>query len=185
MPLNKKLILYGAANVTDKRKGIDYYVDACRFISQKYAESAEELELVFFGQVKEVIDGLFPFPIHQVGYLNDDEAIRDLYNAVDLFVTPSLEENLPNTIMESLSCSTPCVGFEIGGIPEMIEHQKNGYLAEYKSADDLARGIYWCLWEADYESLAVNARQKVVDCYSEEAVANAYIQLYNELLSPK
>ncbi|MDP4269556.1 MAG: glycosyltransferase family 4 protein [Bacteroidota bacterium] len=185
LPLNKKLILYGAANVTDKRKGIDYYLDACRLLSQKYAETSGELELVFLGQVKENIDGLFPFSIHQVGYLSDNTAIRDLYNAVDLFVTPSLEENLPNTIMESLSCSTPCVGFEIGGIPEMIDHQKNGYLAKYKSAEDLAAGIYWCLWEADYGMLADNARQKVIDCYSEEAVSKAYIKLYNQILTDK
>lgn len=185
LPLNKKLILYGAANVTDKRKGIDYYIEACRFIAQQYPESVGDLELVFFGQVKEAIDGQFIFPIHQVGYLTDDELIRDLYNAVDLFVTPSLEENLPNTIMESLSCSTPCVGFEIGGIPEMIDHKQNGYLANYKSAEDLAAGVHWCLWEADYDSLADNARQKVMECYSEEAVADAYIRLYNEILPDK
>ncbi len=183
LPSGKKLILYGAANITDKRKGIDYYVKACRILSEKFAESNEELELVFFGQVKENIDGLFPFPIHHVGYLSDDEAIRDLYNAVDLFVTPSLEENLPNTIMESLSCGTPCVGFNIGGIPEMIDHQRNGYLATYKSANDLAKGIYWCLWEADYGVLSRNAREKVESCYSEEFVANKYIRLYREILT--
>ncbi len=183
LPSDKKLILYGAANVTDKRKGIDYYIKACKRLSQKSPEINGKLELVFFGQVKEDIDGLFPFPIHQVGYLNDDEAIRDLYNAVDLFVTPSLEENLPNTIMESLSCGTPCVGFKIGGIPEMIDHQKNGFLAEYKSTKSLAEGIQWCLWKADYSLLSENARQKVESSYSEEFVANKYIRLYREILT--
>jgi len=182
LPPNKKLILYGAANVTDKRKGIDYYVDACRILSEKYPRANEELELVFFGQAKENIDGLFPFPIHQTGYLTDDETIRNLYNAVDLFVTPSLEENLPNTIMESMSCGTPVVGFSIGGIPEMIDHQQNGFLSDYKSAAHLAEGVDWCLWKADYQALSTNARKKVIECYSEEAVAEKYIQLYRHIL---
>ena len=65
---------------------------------------------------------------------------------MDIFVTPSLEENLPNTIMEAMACGIPCVGFNVGGIPEMIDHLHNGYVAQYKSAEDFANGIYWtCL----------------------------------------
>ena len=82
----------------------------------------------------------------------------ELYNAADVLVTPSLQENLPNTIMEALSCGIPCVGFDIGGIPEMIDHKSNGYVAEYKSAEDLARGIRWVLEEADYPAICRNAR---------------------------
>ncbi len=179
----KKLLLYGAANVTDKRKGIDYYVDACRILSEKYPATLQEIELVFFGKTKENIDSLFPFPIHQIGYLTDDVAIRDLYCAVDLFVTPSLEENLPNTIMESMACGTPATGFCVGGIPEMIEHKQNGFLSVYKSAENLAEGIYWILWKANYPELSQNARKKVEDCYSEAFVAQEYIHLYSQLLS--
>ncbi len=185
LPAGKKLLLYGAANVTDKRKGIDYYVDACRIMAEKYPLTNKDTELVFFGEAKENIDGLFPFPIHQTGYLTNDEMIRDLYNAVDLFVTPSLEENLPNTIMESMACGTPVVGFSIGGIPEMIDHRQNGFLSDYKSATHLAEGVHWCLWEANYEALSANARKKVIDCYSEKAVAEKYIQLYRQILSQK
>jgi glycosyltransferase involved in cell wall biosynthesis len=183
LPPHKKLLLYGAANVTDKRKGIDYYIEACRILTDNYSETSKEIELVFLGKTKENIDFLFPFPIHQIGYLNDNEAIRDLYCAVDLFVTPSLEENLPNTIMESLACGTPAVGFSVGGIPEMIDHKKNGFLAEYKSSESLAEGINWCIWEADQQELSQYARQKVVDCYAETIIAKEYIHLYSQLLS--
>ena len=51
-----------------------------------------------------------------------------LYSSADVFVLPSMMDNLPNTIMEAMSCRTPCVGFDIGGIPEMIDHQENGFL---------------------------------------------------------
>jgi glycosyltransferase involved in cell wall biosynthesis len=80
--------------------------------------------------------------------------------------------------MEAMSCGTPCVGFATGGIPEMIDHQENGYVAGYKNTQDLAHGINWVLSESDYCKLSDNARKKVFDCYSEEIVAKQYIQLY-------
>ena len=84
--------------------------------------------------------------------------------------------------MESMACGTPVVGFEVGGIPEMIEHKKTGYLANYKSAEDLAKGIYWTLFESDYQVVANNSRQKVLNNYSEEVVAKRYQEIYNSLM---
>ena len=114
--------------------------------------------------------------------LTDDFKIAALYNAVDVFVTSSLEENLPNMIMESLSCGTPCVGFRVGGIPEMIDHEQNGYLANYKDADDLAAGIQWVLDYPGKEALSKACVEKVKRCYSEEVVAGQYKALYEKLL---
>ena len=89
---------------------------------------------------------------HRLRFSNEHQLV-DIYNAVDLFVTSSLEENLPNTIMEAMSCGIPCVGFNVGGIPEMIDHLHNGYVAQYKSAEDFANGIYWILTEPEYYPL--------------------------------
>ena len=100
---------------------------------------------------------------------------------VDIFVTPSLEDNLPNTIMEAMACGTPCVGFNTGGIPEMIDHLHNGYVAAYKSAEDFANGIYWTLTDPGYPSLAEQACRKAVAYYSENTVARRFIELYNKL----
>ena len=106
--------------------------------------------------------------------------MAELYAVSDLFVTPSLQENLPNTLMEAMACGTPCVGFETGGIPEMIHHRINGYVAQYRNADDLARGIRWVLFEADYATLSENARQKVLSEYVEGRIANRYLKIYEE-----
>ena len=80
--------------------------------------------------------------------------------------------------MEALSCGIPCVGFNIGGIPEMIDHQSNGYVAEYKSAENLAHGIDWVLDAAHYPELCRNSRAKVLGSYSEKVVAQKYISLF-------
>ena len=176
LPSGKKLLLFGALNVTDKRKGIDFLIEALRKLEK------QDVELVVFGQVKDDIRGLFPVPIHSMGYLSDESKIVALYNAVDMFITSSLEENLPNTIMESMACGTPCVGFATGGIPEMIDHRVNGYVANYKDAGDLACGIRWVLEHEDRQALSDACVKKVRDNYTEEVVARQYIALYKKLL---
>ena len=85
------------------------------------------------------------FEVCELGYVNDTQQIVDVYNACDVFVLPSLSENLPNTIMEAMACGVPSIGFKVGGIPEMIDHCKNGYVAAERNADDLAKGIHWVL----------------------------------------
>lgn len=102
-----------------------------------------------------------------------------------MFVTPSLEDNLPNTIMESLACGVPCVGFAVGGIPEMIDHQKNGYVASLRNSDDLADGIGWVLSQADASLLSQNALRKVSRHYSQSSVALRYVEIYHQVLAQK
>ena len=176
LPLDKYLILFGALNVTDSRKGVDYLIRSLFLLRRK------DIELVVFGQIKQEIKSMFPIPIHSMGYLSDEVKISILYNAVDLFVTSSLDENLPNTIMEAMACGTPCVGFRTGGIPEMIDHKRNGYVADYKDAEDLARGIRWVLDYPDKARLSEACVEKVQREYAEEVVAKRYIDLYNELV---
>jgi glycosyltransferase involved in cell wall biosynthesis len=181
LPANKKLILFGAVKITDKRKGIDYFIESCNMLVQKHPELKEELGVVAMGNHSEELKPLLPFEVYSLNYISNEKEVVNIYNAVDIYVTPSLEENLPNTIMEAMACGTPCVGFQVGGIPEMIDHLHNGYVAEYKSADDLANGIYWILNEGEYADLSEAARRKVLSSYSESTIAKKYIDIYNKI----
>ena len=183
LPVDKKLILFGACKVTDERKGFEYMKRACDILYCRKLLLIDDVTIVIFGGKSEEIESLLPYYIHNAGYIKDIRTMTNLYNAADLFVIPSLEDNLPNTIMESMACGTPCVGFNTGGIPEMIDHLQNGYVAEYKNEEDLAKGINWVLNEADYSALSDNARKKVVENYREDIVAEKYIELYNSLLN--
>jgi glycosyltransferase involved in cell wall biosynthesis len=116
-----------------------------------------------------------------VGYLNGEREIAALYNAIDLFVTPSLQDNLPNTIVEAMSCGVPCVGFNVGGIPEMINHKQDGYVADYCDSIDFAQGIAWCLNESRHPSLCQHARDNALATYSEPIVAQRYLKVYQGL----
>lgn len=181
LPTDKKLILFGSAKITDKRKGIDYFIESCKILADKYPELREELGVVVYGKDSEQLKSLVPFQVYPLNYISSEKELVNVYNAVDLFVTPSLEENLPNTIMEAMACGIPCVGFQVGGIPEMIDHLHNGYVAEYKSADDFANGIHWALSESEYKALSEEACRKVSSSYSENAIAKRYIEVYNKI----
>ena len=177
---DKKLILFVSQRVTNPNKGMDYLSEACRQL-----EDVPHLGVVILGGHAEEVLGQIPFEAYPLGYVNDEHRIVDIYNAVDVFVLPSLSENLPNTIMEAMSCGVPCVGFRVGGIPEEIDHKQNGYVAEYRNAEDLARGIRWILTEADYGSLSQHAVQKVAQNYSQQSVALKYLDVYQQAMAFK
>ena len=181
LPQDKKLLLFGSVKITDKRKGIDYLVEACKILASQDPGLSKQLGVVVFGKQAEQYASLFPFPIYPMNYVSNEKELVDIYNAVDLYVTPSLQDNLPNTIVEAMACGIPCVGFNVGGIPQMIDHLHNGYVAQYKSSEDFANGIYWTLTEPDYPSLSEQACRKAISHYSENVVAKKYIDLYNKV----
>lgn len=179
LPLKGKLLLFGCQRITDERKGFRYLVDALQIIKRDNPEIAQNTEIVVVGGKADSISSHLPFSIIPVSYVSDPKKMIALYNAVDLYVTPSLQDNLPNTIMEALACGTPCVGFDVGGIPEMIDHKKNGYVARYKDSADFAEGIKWVL-TSDHDTLSTKAREKVMNNYTEDIVAKKYIEVYED-----
>jgi glycosyltransferase involved in cell wall biosynthesis len=87
--------------------------------------------------------------------------------------------------MEAMACGVPCVGFNVGGIPEEIDHKRNGYVAEYRDSADLAKGIQWILSEADYDQLSQEAVRKVAHHYSQQSVALKYLDVYHQAMAFK
>ena len=114
--------------------------------------------------------------------IKSEAELAEVYSFADVFVLPSLEDNLPNMVMEALSCSTPVVAFDSGGITDMIEHKINGYLAGFMSAEDLAEGILFVL-NGNSESLALHARKKITENFSYDIIAEKHINLYKRLLA--
>ena len=180
LPADKKLVLFVSQRVTDKRKGMSYFIAAIQKLVEKHPGVRQNTGIVILGGHSEEISGELPLPVFPQGYVNDEKKIVDIYNSADIYVLPSLEDNLPNTIMEAMACGVPCVGFKVGGIPEMIDHQKNGYVANYKDVNDLSAGIYTILSEADQDRISYECRHKVELNYSQHAVAMKYIEVYNQ-----
>lgn len=181
LPTEGRIILFASQRVTNRNKGMGYLLEACRLLAEQYPEKKEDITVAILGGHAEEIEGQLPFRTCPLGYVNDEQRIVNIYNAADVFVLPSLSENLPNTIMEAMACGVPSVGFRIGGIPEEIDHQQNGYVADYCSSEDLARGIWWTLYEADHEAVRKACLQKVAHNYSQQSVANRYLEVYESL----
>ena len=181
LPQDRRLLLFGAAKATDKRKGVDFFVEACRILAEAHPEWRDTAGVVAFGSGSAALEGMLPFPVYVQDYVADEKEVVGLYNAVDVFVLPSLEENLPNMVMEAMACGVPCVAFQTGGVPEMVDHLHNGYVARCRDAGDLANGIRWVLEEGGYEGLCEEARRKAVSCYAEDIVAKRYIGVYNRI----
>ena len=167
----------------DLHKGTSYLKEAIELFIINHQISADAIELIVFGNrnAKNVPD--FPVETTFLGTIADDEKLALCYSAADVFLAPSLEDNLPNTVMESLACGTPVAAFHTGGIPDMVSHKHNGYLAEYKSSADLAAGIAWIYKEANRAELNLQARKTVEDYFSEPIIARKHIELYKSLLN--
>ncbi len=182
LPVDKKLILFAAAKVTVIWKGFSYFQESLQLLKEQINQP-DDIELVILGESDDALNQMLPFKTHALGRISDIEKIALIYSAADVFTIPSIQENLPNTIMEAMACGTPAVGFEVGGIPEMIEHKQTGFLATYKSAENFAEGIKWVLFEADATVLARNARKKVLENYSQEVVKGRYQEAYHNILN--
>ncbi|MBW4593920.1 MAG: glycosyltransferase family 4 protein [Brasilonema angustatum HA4187-MV1] len=183
LPQDKQLIVFGAVNATQhKRKGFSLLQAALQDLSKSVWQ--DKLELVIFGssQSENQID--LGFRTHYTGKLGDDVSLSLVYSAADVFIAPSIEDNLPNTVMEAIACGTPCIAFHIGGMPDMIEHQKNGYLAQPYKIEDLGYGIAWVLENTErYQKLCHHAREKAEQEFTIQIQAQRYLSLYTEILS--
>ncbi len=177
----KPFVLYGAVNAaTDRRKGFSSLLSALELLD-KQGFSAN---LIVFGANATDLPLKFSnINVDFIGYVDDTDFLVALYNLADVMVVPSLSENLSCAIMESLSCGTPVCCFNIGGNSDLVEHQKNGYLASPRDVGDLANGIRWCVSSNFDNKLGHFARQKVEENFSIQRVSEQYIALYNEVLS--
>jgi glycosyltransferase involved in cell wall biosynthesis len=180
LPKNKKLILFGAGLATgDKRKGFHLLVDALKRIQLQV--NPNDYELVVFGASSG--DNSFLMKTHYLGRLQDEISLALVYAAADVFVAPSVQDNLPNTVLESLSCGTPVVAFDIGGMPDMIAHKENGYLAHGFDTAELASGLLWVVEGINrWRGLSDEARRTVLHSFTLKCSADRYFRLYEEIL---
>lgn len=172
---NKIVIGFGARNTNNPLKGYQYLEFALEKLS---TESDIDFQIVSFGD--RVFDS-HKDSIH-LGYIKDREKLSNFYNAVDLYISPSLTETFGNTVAESMACGTPVVGFDIGGLKDIIDHRINGYLAKFKDEDDLAKGISFMLnMGRENQEIGSICRRKIDENFSYQSVLNAHKAMIKEI----
>lgn len=179
IPNNKKIIGFGAAYDVDNPKGIkgSYYLMQ---LLQKLPKP-DDYFLVIFGSVSAGFTSKINVPYFSSGFVHSPVILSQLYNACDLFILPSVVENLPTTCIESSCCGVPVVAFDVGGTKDIIEHKVNGYLAKPYDVDDLLKGVEYCMLNT--ESLSANCLKKMYQNFDNDKIIQQHFEIYESILS--
>ena len=122
-------------------------------------------------------------PHRHLGRIGVDRLLSVVYSAADVFVIPSLQESFGQTVIESMACGTPVVGFDAGGIPDMVRPGLTGQLAPVGDTAALAAAIRQVLADPDRDRMGRTARQVAVDEYALPLQASRYRDLYESVLN--
>jgi glycosyltransferase involved in cell wall biosynthesis len=171
LPPNKKIILFVAASLSNPRKGFELLLKALDHLnSEDYV-----LAVVGYSSWRD-----FPqtASFYNLGQIEDEELLAAAYSTADIFVIPSIEDNLPNTMLESLACGTPIVGFNIGGIPDVVIDGFNGFMATKVEYAELYHTIMRALY---YNFDRQKIYEDTLKRFGPDIQAGRYINLYNSL----
>lgn len=183
LPHGKKIILTGAVDYkVDGRKGFDLLLFALRHLK----DVVPDIELAIIGMIKPETAPDVCMPVHYLGCLNDEVSLAVAYGAADVFVAPSREENLSNMVLEAISCGLPCVAFNVGGMPDMIDNGLNGFLSSPFDAEELALGVSIILRNDSLRSeMSRCSKDKAEQGFAINLVSDKYIKLYERLYDIK
>lgn len=173
---NEIIFLFIAMNANDPRKGFNKLEESINNWTNKYRKKAT---LLIVGRMETEInvDSRF-ITVIQLGRIFDVDRINAAYSCADAFLMPSNQDNLPNTIMESLTFGTPIVAFDTGGIPEMIIHLKTGYIAQKNNSTSFSEGIEWAY--AHSRNCKIDCRSFAIENYTYQKIANLHASIYEE-----
>lgn len=186
---NKIVLQFGAQDAKEKRKGFEYLIKAIHkaLEDHTFKKLCDEKQILILclGHPSEDITNL-PIETMELGFISDDKQLSLVYSATDLFVLPTLEDNLPNTMLESFACKTPIVAFDTGGITDVVKDGENGIVVPCQDSQSLANGIIELIFDhAKREKYGENGRKFIEEKFKLEDQAKAYISLFEKLILQK
>lgn len=174
LPLNKKILLIGAQNLSEFYKGFHLFLASLKKIKSR------NFHILSFGEMGNLkIDG---FNHTNLGFIKNDKLMREIYSVVDVYISPSLMESFGKSVLEAMACGTPCVIFKNTGSADIVTHKVDGYVSKFMDINDLARGIDWILNNANKKKLSKNAIKKVNTKFNINHIAMKYEKLYRKIL---
>ena len=173
---NKKYLLFVAASVNNKKKGMNYLLDAVKMIND-----VKDLEILVMGNTNHKISGS-GIPVHRLGYISDEKVLNEIYAAADLFILPSIEDNFPCTTLEAMASGTPVIAFKVGGIIEQLD-EESGFLADEILSNELAMKIRMALSDQEkLDNISEKAYRRSVHLFSAAGMNDKYRVLYKRAL---
>lgn len=172
----QKVILYCANDWSSSNKGYTYFESAILSLNELYSNCI----LIGFGKGDFSPEVKKRFTTVTFGYVGSPQLKALLYSSADFFIFPTIADNLPNVVLESMACGTPVVSFSVGGIPDMIQHMKTGYLARLKDVNDLAQGIKTLLNDEIRLGMSLECVQAINKNFTLRVQASRCLQIYHE-----
>ena len=179
-------LLFGGEDGNERRKGFRELMASIRYCLGDTRFQGlikdEKFRLICFGHPNDEIESL-RIPVLPLGYLDEVEKVSAAYNSADIFLLPSLEDNLPNTVLEAMSCGTPVVAFKVGGLPDMVESGTTGQLVPPSDTVKMGQAILALIFDAESRvAMGRECRNKIQKENSLDVQAKGYMTLYEELL---
>jgi glycosyltransferase involved in cell wall biosynthesis len=185
LPTDKKIIFFGAYQLSDKRKGMNYLFDALNILSENKTYmldiSKNDIFLIYAGNSKLDISSYLPFNYKSYNYQYNENELAKLYKASDVFLCPSIEDAGPMMIAESMMCGTPVVSFSTGMAPDIITSNDAGYLAKYKDSSDFAFGIYSILKNSDNKHIRESTFKIANQRHDPNIIINKHVNMLYEI----
>lgn len=175
-PERPTILFLASAGVTDQRKGFDLLEEALPSVRRH----VPDLQVLVGGPVTPQYSSPSNATIAWLGELQGNAALRTAYSAADALVAPSREDNMPLTAMEAQMCGLPVAAFRIGGLPDIVDHQRTGYLADPFNCDALADGILQTL--KNRAAWGPESRERALREWSADVVVTRYRNLYTRML---
>ncbi len=173
---NKKYLLFVAASANNKKKGMNYLLDAVKML-----EDVKDLEILIIGNTDHKFSGN-GIPVHRLGYISNERVLNEIYAAADLFILPSIEDNFPCTTLEAMASGTPVIAFRVGGIVEQLD-EESGFLVDEILSSELAKKIRMALSDQDrLDNISEKAHRRSVNLFSVNSMYDKYRIVYKKAL---
>lgn len=158
-------------------KGVGYLLNAYQSVN------LDNTELIIAGnispEIRPIFKGLSNNSIQTVGPTNDPVS---LYQKADIFISPSVSDQQPSTILEAMACGTPVIASNMCGASEIISQGEDGFVYQYDSVEELSNLLRWChAHRHELSEMGKKAREKALRhnrlCFAEKIVENIYAHL--------
>jgi len=174
IPVDKKMILFGAYDMKDKRKGGDLLQNALKNLDVNLRNS---IVVVSFGNgCLDISD----FHYINLGVIDNQNKLASLYSSADIMCVPSRQETFGQTASEALACGIPVVAFKTTGLIDIVEHKKTGYLAKAFDSKDFSNGIEWILSQTKIP-LKLLSRKRAENHFNDRKIIDEYIKIFDNV----
>ena len=178
---NRRYVVAGSAGGMSKNKGEDLLPELMRHLHTQFGK---EVDLIIFGRYSAASHEHWGCNVHWMGPVHDDAVMATIYSAADVMIVPSRQDNLPNTAVEAMACGTPVAAFNLGGLPDIVDHARTGWLAKPEDLVDLSKGLAWLLSEPQrLNEMSAVARESAVRKFNPKEVAQQYVAVYAEAIA--